>query len=323
MQYKSSNFAEFAKEFEFKAEQPLAGLSWLRTGGNADWFFQPKDAEQLSAFLKACPLDVPLFPMGVGSNTIFRDGGVEGVVIRLGRAFMDFDFLGQGRVQVGAAMLDAMLARKAAVAGIDLTFLRTIPGAIGGAIAMNAGCYGSYISDITEEIHILTRDGDYQTLRGQDVKFDYRYTHLPEGCVILGAIFQGGEGEPAHLNAQMEDALAKREASQPTKERSCGSTFRNPIGHSSTGADGEDHTLKAWKVIDDAGLRGATLGEAQMSEMHPNFLINMGNATAYDLEALGEHVRATVQKQSAIELTWEIKRVGRFASEQTPNWKIS
>ncbi len=316
------NMSELAQAFDLKASQPLAGLSWLRTGGNADWFFQPKDAEHLADFLKACPDDVPLFPMGVGSNTIFRDGGVEGVVIRLGRAFMGLDFLDDGRVHVGAAMLDAMLARKAADEGIDLTFLRTIPGAIGGAIAMNAGCYGAYIADITEEIHILTRDGERQTLQGSDVQFDYRFTHLPQGCVILGAILKGSKADPAALHAQMEDALAKREASQPTKERSCGSTFRNPIGHSSTGAEGEDHSLKAWKVIDDAGLRGTTIGGAQMSEMHPNFLINMGDATSYDLEALGEHVRATVLEKSGIDLTWEIKRIGRFAKDQSPKWTI-
>ena len=317
------NITELAKAFDLKKDQPLSGLSWLRTGGAADWFFQPKDEAELTEFLKACPRDIPLFPMGVGSNTIFRDGGVEGVVIRLGRAFMNLEILDETRVHVGAAMLDAMLSRKAADAGIDLTFLRTIPGAIGGAIAMNAGCYGSYVADITEEIHILTRDGDRQILRGNDVQFDYRYTHLPEGCVILGAIFKGEVGEPAVLHASMEDALAKREASQPTKERSCGSTFRNPVGHSSTGAENEDHSLKAWKVIDDAGLRGATIGGAQMSEMHPNFLINTGKATSYDLEALGEHVRETVRVQSDIELTWEIRRVGRFGENQTPAWKIS
>lgn len=316
------NIADLVTRFDLKPNQPLSGLSWLKTGGAADWFFQPKDEAELAEFLKACPQELPIFPMGVGSNTIFRDGGVEGVVIRLGRAFMGVEFLGEGRVRVGAAMLDAMLARKAADEGIDLTFLRTIPGAMGGAIAMNAGCYGSYVADIIEEIHILTRDGEAKTLYANDVQFDYRYTHLPEGCVILGAIVKGKQGDPAMLHAAMDDALAKREASQPTKERSCGSTFRNPIGHSSTGADGEDHSLKAWKVIDDAGLRGAQIGGAQMSEMHPNFLINTGNATSFDLESLGEHVREKVRAHSGLELTWEIKRIGRFGLDQLPKWTL-
>ncbi len=317
---------ELAEEFpRLKQGQALSALSWLRTGGAADWFFMPQDIAELSAFLKKLPSSVPVFPMGLGSNTIFRDGGVEGVVIRPGRGFMSLDIKGN-QVLAGAQVLDSKLAIEAAKAGIDLTFLRTIPGAVGGAVIMNAGCYGRYVADVLVDIEIMHRNGEVEVLEAKDLKFHYRQTELPanisQDAIVIAARFQGEEGDPALLEHKMEEALAKRAETQPVNERSCGSTFRNPVGYSSTGADGEDHSLKAWKVIDDAGLRGATLGGAQMSPIHPNFLVNTGDATAYDLEALGEEVRTRVKNHSGIELQWEIKRVGRFLPEQEVLWDV-
>ncbi|MDF1728330.1 MAG: FAD-binding protein, partial [Sulfitobacter sp.] len=211
-----------------------------------------------------------------------------------------------------AGALDAHVARRAADAGLDLTFLRTIPGSIGGAVRMNAGCYGTYTADHFVEAQAVTRDGTLVTLTAQDLNFRYRQTDLPEGAVIVSATFAPPTGVPEQLHALMEDQLAKRDATQPTKDRSAGSTFRNPAGFSSTGRADDVHDLKAWKVIDEAGLRGATRGGAQMSQKHSNFLINTGTATAKDLEGLGEEVRKKVYETSGIRLDWEIMRVGEF-----------
>lgn len=292
----------------------LSDLTWLRVGGPADYLFQPADVEDLAAFLRDLPEDVAVFPMGVGSNLIVRDGGLRAVVIRLGRGFNGIGIEGN-RVRAGAAALDAHVARKAAAEGVDLTFLRTIPGAVGGAVRMNAGCYGSYTADVFVEATAVTRAGEIVTLTAEDLQFQYRQTELPEGWVLVEAVFEGPTGEPAALEARMADQLAKRDASQPTKERSAGSTFRNPAGFSSTGKADDVHDLKAWKVIDDAGMRGARVGGAQMSEMHSNFMINAENATAADLENLGEEVRKKVFQNSGIDLQWEIMRVGEPASE--------
>ena len=288
--------------------RPLADLTWLRVGGPADWLFQPADEADLCAFLAGLDPDVPVFPMGVGSNLIVRDGGLRAVVIRLGRGFNAITC--DGTVTAGAAALDAHVARKAAEAGLDLTFLRTIPGSIGGAVRMNAGCYGSYVADHLISVRCVTRSGQIVELPAAELKLAYRQSHLPEGWVIVSATFHAPPGDPAILNARMADQIAKRDASQPTKDRSAGSTFRNPIGHSSTGRADDSHELKAWKVIDDAGMRGFTLGGAQMSPMHSNFLINIGGATAANLEDLGEEVRKRVFQQSGITLEWEIMRVG-------------
>ena len=287
----------------------LAELTWLRVGGPADWLFQPADLDDLSAFLRDLDPGVPVFPMGVGSNLIVRDGGIRGVVIRLGRGFNAIEIEGD-RVVAGAAALDAHVARRAAEAGVDLTFLRTIPGAIGGAVRMNAGCYGAYVADHLVEAEVVTRDGTVRTLTPDDLQFAYRHSHLPEGWVLTRATFRAPRGEPAALLARMEDQLARRDASQPTRERTAGSTFRNPAGFSSTGRGDDVHDLKAWKLIEDAGLRGHRLGGAQMSEKHPNFLINTGDATARDLEDLGEMVRRRVREHSGHELTWEVIRIG-------------
>ncbi|GGO31595.1 UDP-N-acetylenolpyruvoylglucosamine reductase [Gemmobacter aquaticus] len=289
--------------------RPLADLTWLRVGGPADWLFQPADEQDLAAFLAGLDPSVPVFPMGVGSNLIVRDGGIRAVVIRLGRGFNGIEVRGE-RVIAGAAALDAHVARRAAEAGRDLTFLRTIPGSIGGAVRMNAGCYGHYVADFLEEIRIVTRQGEVAVLPASALNLRYRQSELPEGAVVVSATFRAPEGDPAELVARMEDQLAKRDASQPTKDRSAGSTFRNPLGRSSTGKADDTDELKAWKVIDDAGMRGARIGGAQMSEKHSNFLINAGGATAADLENLGEEVRKRVFQHSGITLEWEIMRVG-------------
>ena len=287
----------------------LSDLTWLRVGGPADYLFQPADVEDLQAFLRDLPDDVPVFPMGVGSNLIVRDGGLRAVVIRLGRGFNAISVEGN-TVTAGAAALDAHVARKAADAGVDLTFLRTIPGSIGGAVRMNAGCYGSYTADVLRKATIVTRQGDLRDLTPEDLNFRYRQSDLPEGAVLISATFEGPSGDPGDLHARMEVQLKKRDETQPTKDRSAGSTFRNPAGFSSTGQADDVHDLKAWKVIDDAGMRGATRGGAQMSPKHSNFLINTGTATADDLEGLGEEVRKKVYETSGITLEWEIMRVG-------------
>jgi UDP-N-acetylmuramate dehydrogenase len=248
--------------------------------------------------------------MGVGSNLIVRDGGIAGVVIRLGRGFyairVEDDYL-----IAGAAALDAHVARRAAEAGSDLGFLRTIPGAIGGALRMNAGCYGTYLADAFVSARAVTRDGTTVALGPADMGFAYRATGLPEGMVLTEATLRGPRGDPAALAARMQEQLARRDETQPTRERTAGSTFRNPAGFSSTGRADDVHDLKAWKLIEDAGLRGATLGGAQMSPLHANFLINTGGASAADLENLGELVRKKVFETSGITLEWEIMRIGR------------
>lgn len=290
-------------------DKELSELTWLRVGGPADVLFQPADVEDLQSFLRVLPLDVPVFPIGVGSNLIVRDGGIRGVVIRLGRGFNGIEIDGT-RVTAGAAALDAHVARKAAAAGVDLTFLRTIPGAIGGAVAMNAGCYGHYTADVFQSARIVLRDGTLKTLTANELTFEYRNSALPEGAVLVDVILKGEGGDASTLETLMEAQLKKRDETQPTKDRTAGSTFRNPAGYSSTGQADDVHDLKAWKVIDDAGMRGATRGGAVMNQMHSNFLTNAGGATAADLEGLGEEVRKKVFKNSSIELVWEIKRIG-------------
>ncbi|MCE8516349.1 UDP-N-acetylmuramate dehydrogenase [Ruegeria pomeroyi] len=287
----------------------LSELTWLRVGGPADWLFQPADIADLQAFLRMLPAEVAVFPMGVGSNLIVRDGGLRAVVIRLGRGFNAIEVAGD-TVTAGAAALDAHVARRAADAGVDLTFLRTIPGSIGGAVRMNAGCYGSYTADVFRSAQVVLRSGELVALDAADLNFRYRQSDLPEGAVLVSASLQGTPGDPEALHARMQAQLDKRDRTQPTRERSAGSTFRNPAGFSSTGQADDIHDLKAWKVIDDAGMRGARRGGAQMSEMHSNFLINTGGATAADLEGLGEEVRKKVYDTSGITLEWEIMRVG-------------
>lgn len=294
----------------------LADLTWLRVGGPADWLFQPADVDDLAEFLRDLPSDVDVFPMGVGSNLIVRDGGLRAVVIRMGRGFNHITVDGE-TVTAGVAALDAHVARKAAEAGFDLTFLRTIPGAIGGAVRMNAGCYGHYVADVFVSAKAVTREGEVVTITADDLNFRYRQTDLPEGWVVVEATFKAPIGDPHVLLDHMTTQLKKRDETQPTKDRTAGSTFRNPAGFSSTGKADDTHELKAWKVIDNAGMRGATVGGAQMSLKHSNFMINTGDATASDLETLGEEVRKKVFQDSGIQLQWEIMRVGEPTPEKT------
>ena len=286
----------------------LQRLSWLKVGGPAEVLFQPEDEEDLVIFMKNLSAEIPVFVIGACSNLIIRDGGIPGVVIRLGGSFSKINFAGK-TVSIGAACLDSQVARILARNGTDLSFLRTIPGNIGGAITMNAGCYGSYISDYFLSLRAVLRDGKIVNLDYKDLNFHYRGSFIPEGAIITQATFKSVKDLPEEIEKKMNDALRYRELHQPVKELSCGSTFRNPLGRSSASGD-SDHSLKAWKLIDDAGLRGMRLGGAKISTKHPNFMINTGNATAKNLEDLGTLVIRRVKEKSGIELVWEIKRVG-------------
>lgn len=286
--------------------ESLAPFTWFRVGGPADVLFLPADADDLAAFLAALPQGTPLLPIGVGSNLIVRDGGVPGVVIRLaGRAWGQIEVLDGARVKAGAGALDSMVAKAAAKAGISgVEFYAGIPGTIGGALTMNAGCYGRETKDVLIEATALDRGGKRITLTNADFGFTYRHNALPEGLIFLDATFQGSPDDPMAVTARMAEITARREASQPIREKTGGSTFKNPIG-----ADGEK--LSAWKLNDEAGMRGYRRGGAQVSELHANFLINTGDASAADIEGLGEDVRAAVKAKHGIALEWEIKRVGR------------
>lgn len=288
----------------------MAELTWLRVGGPAEVLFSPADRDDLAAFLAA--YDGPVTVIGVGSNLIVRDGGLPGVVIRLSpRAFGHTEALGGSRLRAGAAALDAQVAKVAAREGIaGLEFLRTIPGAIGGALAMNAGCYGAYTEDIFESAEAITPAGEKITLTAADMNFAYRSSAPPAGVIFTSAVFKGYSDDQGEIEERMREALAKREATQPTKDRTAGSTFRNPAGFSSTGKDDHGQDLMAWKLIDEAGCRGLRLGGAIMNAKHPNFLTNAHKATAADLENLGEEVRTRVLKVHGITLEWEIKRIG-------------
>ena len=287
----------------------LSQITWLRVGGPADFFFMPADTQDLVDFLKNLPSEVDIFPIGVGSNLIIRDGGLRAAVIRLGSGFNDISFE-KNKIIAGASALDSRVASRAADNGFDLTFLRTIPGSIGGAIKMNAGCYGSYVADFFVSAKLINRSGELFELSSKDIKFSYRQCDLPQDCIILEATFDANIGDPSALHLKMQNQLAKRDETQPTKERTAGSTFRNPSGFSSTGKIDDVHDLKAWKLIDEAGMRGATYGGAKISEKHSNFLINTGNATADELESLGEQVRKSVFQKSKVKLQWEVIRIG-------------
>ncbi|MDX2276444.1 MAG: UDP-N-acetylmuramate dehydrogenase [Hyphomonadaceae bacterium] len=289
-------------------QENLAPFTWFRVGGPADVLFLPADADDLASFLAALPDHVPVMTIGVGSNLIVRDGGVEGVVIRLaGRGFAQIEALGDGRVRAGAGALDSMVAKAAAKAGVaGLEFYVGVPGTIGGALTMNAGCYGRETKDVLVEATALTRKGERVTIPHAEFGFTYRHNALPPGLIFLDATFQGEPDDPAAITERMNAITAQRESSQPIREKTGGSTFKNPM--LPTGEKGS-----AWKCVDEAGMRGARRGGAQVSEKHANFLINTGAATAADIEGLGEDVRAAVKAKSGIGLDWEIKRVGRPA----------
>ncbi|MEZ6022482.1 MAG: UDP-N-acetylmuramate dehydrogenase [Hyphomonadaceae bacterium] len=287
-------------------QESLAPFTWFRVGGPADVLFLPADEDDLGAFLSQLPSDVPVLPIGVGSNLIVRDGGVPGVVIRLaGRQWAEITPLGQARVKAGAGALDSMLAKGAAKAGVaGLEFYVGVPGTIGGALTMNAGCYGSETKDVLVEATALTRAGERVVIPAAEFGFTYRHNALPEGLIFLDATFQGTADDPDAITARMNEITARREGSQPIREKTGGSTFKNPMLPS-----GEKGS--AWQLVDEAGMRGHRRGGAQVSEKHANFLINTGAATAADIEGLGEDVRAAVKAKHGVELQWEIKRVGR------------
>lgn len=287
-------------------DEPLAPFTWLRVGGPADVLFLPADEADLSGFLAGLDPATPVTPLGVGSNTLVRDGGVEGVVIRLaGRAFSRIERVGDRRLMAGAAALDAHLAREAAAAGLaGLEFYRGVPGSIGGALVMNAGCYGAETADVLVEARAVARDGRILTLPVAEMEFSYRRSaRAAAGDLIFTAgLFEGQPDDPAAITARMDEITRRREASQPIREKTGGSTFKNPEGHS------------AWKLVDEAGWRGRPFGGAMFSPQHANFLINSGEATAADLEGLGEAVRADVETRTGVRLEWEIRRIGRPAS---------
>lgn len=287
--------------------EPLAPFTWLRVGGPADVLFLPADAEDLASFAKALHKTIALTTIGVGSNLLVRDGGVDGVVVRLGRAFATIEPRGENRIYAGAAALDAQVAKAAAAAGIaGLEFYSGIPGTIGGALTMNAGCYGSETKDVLVEAYAINRyTGETITLSNKEMKFSYRHAYpgpgelVMEGLIFVGALFQGTPDDPAAVQARIDEISARRETTQPIREKTGGSTFANPPGNSS------------WKLVDGAGWRGKLFGGAKFSELHANFLINTGDATAADLEGLGEAVRADVKEKFGVNLEWEIKRIGR------------
>ena len=289
-------------------DEPLGPFTWFRVGGPADVLFLPQDEDDLADFLMALGPSVPVTVLGVGSNTLVRDGGVEGVVVRLGKAFATIEPCGEGRIFAGAAALDAVLAREAGKAGIaGLEFYRGVPGSVGGALMMNAGCYGAETKDVLVEAYALNRAGDRLTLSNADLAYSYRKSARAsaEPLIFLGGLFQGRPDDPVAVESRMAEITARREQTQPIREKTGGSTFKNPPGQSS------------WKLVDKAGWRGKVFsvsgqgGGAMFSPLHANFLINIGDATAADLEGLGEAVRADVKDKFGVDLEWEIKRIGR------------
>ncbi len=281
------------------ANEPLAPLTWFRVGGPAQALFMPEDEADLGYALANLPRDIPVTVIGLGSNLIVRDGGVPGVVIRLGRGFNEVKVEPGHRVRAGAAVPDLRVAKAAQEAGIaGLAFMRGIPGAVGGALRMNGGAYGTETKDVLIEARGVDRSGNVRVITHAEMHFGYRQCGVSDDVVFTEALLQGRPGDPAAIAAEMDEITAKRETTQPVKSRTGGSTFKNPLPH------------RAWQLIDAAGCRGLTRGGAQVSELHCNFLINLGNATAADIEALGEEVRSRVREQNGIELEWEIKRIG-------------
>jgi UDP-N-acetylmuramate dehydrogenase len=278
---------------------PLAPLVWFKSGGPAEQLFEPADRDDLTAFLRTLDRSVPIYPLGLGSNLIVRDGGMPGVVVRLGKAFAAVERLDATTLRCGggaSGILVSSTARDAGIAGVE--FLRSIPGTVGGFVRMNGGAYCREVKDVLVEATVVARDGTVETWPAERLGYTYRQSTLPEGAVVIEAIFRGAPGDPGTIAAEMNRIAAEREASQPLRSRTGGSTFKNPPGH------------KAWALIDAAGCRGMRRGDAQVSEKHCNFLLNLGAASSADIEALGEDVRAKVLAQSGVALEWEIQRVG-------------
>lgn len=281
----------------------LATITWFGVGGPCDLMFRPADAEDLALFLKHLPAEVPVTVIGVGSNLLVRDGGIKGVVIRLGRGFVDIKAEGED-VYAGAAALDANVAQVAADAGIGgIEFLSGVPGTIGGALMMNAGAYGGDMSKIVVSATAVDRQGNMHSVPLEKLGFTYRHSETPEGWIFTGAHLRGISGDPVEISAKLANIKLNRENAQPIRAKTGGSTFKNPAGHS------------AWELVDRAGCRGLRLGGAQVSEKHTNFLINTGGATAAEIEALGEEVRRRVLDLTGITLDWEIKRIGEAAKD--------
>jgi len=279
----------------------LADFIWFRTGGPAEWLVRPKDETDLARFLAGLDPAVPVTPIGVGSNLIVRDGGVEGVVVRLPKSFAKVTIEPGNRVRAGGGAMGitvASAARDAGIAGVE--FLRGIPGTAGGAVRMNAGAYGREVKDILVEARLVLRNGTIETWPAEKLGYTYRHSDVPPGAVVVEALFEGTPGDPQTIGAEMDRIAAEREASQPLRSRTGGSTFKNPSGH------------KAWALIDSAGCRGLTRGGAQVSEKHCNFLLNLGNATSAEIEDLGEEVRRRVMEKCNILLEWEIQRIGSY-----------
>lgn len=283
-------------------DAPLAPLVWFKSGGAAQWLFEPKDVGDLQDFLRDFDPATPVMALGLGSNLIVRDGGVRGVVIRLGKAFATVDQVDATALRCGggaSGILVSSKARDAGIAGVE--FLRSIPGTVGGFVRMNGGAYGRETADVLVECEVVLRSGELRTLAVDALGYSYRHSELPEGAVVVSATFRGSPGEPADIQIKMDRIAASREASQPLRSKTGGSTFKNPDGD------------KAWRLVDAAGCRGLTRGGAQVSEKHTNFLINTGDATSADIEGLGDDVRARVKAACGVELEWEIQRVGERA----------
>ncbi|MDP5279572.1 UDP-N-acetylmuramate dehydrogenase [Sphingomonas sp. DG1-23] len=281
---------------------PLAPLVWFKSGGAAEWLFEPADVDDLANFLFALDPATPVMGLGLGSNMIVRDGGVPGVVVRLGKAFATVEQLDSITLKCAggaSGILVSSKARDAGIAGVE--FLRSIPGTVGGFVRMNGGAYGRETSDILVECEVVLRSGERRTLHPADLGYSYRHSELPRGAIVVSATLRGQPGDPTAIQAEMDRIAAAREESQPLRSKTGGSTFKNPRGH------------KAWALIDAAGCRGLRRGDAQVSEKHCNFLLNLGNAASADIEALGEEIRARVKAQSGVALEWEIQRVGMLA----------
>ena len=279
---------------------PLAPLVWFKSGGAAQWLFEPKDEDDLVQFLRRLDPETPVMALGLGSNMIVRDGGVPGVVVRLGKVFSKIEKLDDVTLRCGggaSGILVSSTARDAGIAGME--FLRGIPGTVGGFVRMNGGAYGREVQDILVEARVVLRDGSVETWSLDKLGYTYRHSEVPEGAVVVDATFRGSPGRPEAIGAEMDAIARAREESQPLRSRTGGSTFKNPPGH------------KAWVLVDAAGCRGLTMGGAQVSEKHCNFLLNLGSATSADIEALGEEVRRRVLENSGITLDWEIQRIGR------------
>ena len=281
------------------ADAPLAPLVWFKSGGTAQWLFEPADVDDLADFLRDLDPEVPVMALGLGSNLIVRDGGVPGVVVRLGKPFAKVERVDATTLKCGggaSGILVSSSARDAGIAGVE--FLRSIPGTVGGFVRMNGGAYGRETADVLVECEMVLRSGERRTLAVDALGYTYRHSELPEGAVVVSATFRGEPGDPAAIQAEMDRIAAAREESQPLRSKTGGSTFKNPPGD------------KAWRLVDAAGCRGLRKGGAQVSEKHTNFLLNTGDATSADIEGLGEEVRAKVKAQSGVELEWEIQRVG-------------